>query len=146
MRVSGIGIVVLICAALLVSGVSAQSVEKTKMYTVTPSGNLHTPTLTPLVTSTISQGQIVAYSRVISPGTSSMIVDLNWVNSANSLSLTIVAPDATLGPYYDLSDGQTDGRIALSISSSTGLTPGTWKFYVKGYQVSGVQTYSFVTY
>ena len=146
MKVSGIGIGILICAILLVSGVSAQSVEKIKMYTVTPSGNLHAPTLTPLVTSTISQGQIVAYSRVISPGTSSMIVDLNWVNTANSLSLTIVAPDETLGPYYDISDGQTDGRIALSISSSTGLTPGTWKFYVKGYQVSGVQTYSFVTY
>jgi len=88
----------------------------------------------------------VTYSRVISSGTSSMVVDLNWVNTANSLSLTIVAPDETLGPYYDLSDGQTDGRISLGISSSAGLTPGTWKFYVKGDRVSGVQTYNFVTY
>lgn len=146
MKVSGIGIGVLICAVLLVSGVSAQTIEKTKIYTVVPAGDYHTSSLTPLISSSISQGQIVTYSRLISPGTSSMIVDLNWVNTANSLSLTIVAPDETLGPYYDLSDGQTDGRIALSISSSTGLTPGTWKFYVKGDRVSGVQTYNFVTY
>jgi hypothetical protein len=146
MKVSGIGIGLLICTALLVSGVSAQTVEHSKIYTVMPAGNHHTFTLTPLVSSSISQGQIVTYSRVISSGTSTMVVDLNWVNTANSLSLTIVAPDETLGPYYDLSDGQTDGRISLSISSSSGLTPGTWKFYVKGDRVSGVQTYNFVTY
>ncbi|PKL58784.1 MAG: peptidase domain-containing protein [Methanomicrobiales archaeon HGW-Methanomicrobiales-5] len=146
MKVSGISLTILICIALLVSGVSALNVEKTGNYTVTPAGDLRFPSMTPFVTSTISQGQVVAYSRVVSPGTSSMITDLNWGNPANSLSLTIVAPDGVLGPFYDSADGTTNGRIALSISSPTGLTPGTWKFYIEGYHVTGTQTYSFVTY
>ena len=135
---------ILICITLLVSGVSAQSIEKTKDYIVTPAGNLHIPSLTPLVSSTITQGQVVAYSRGVSSGTTSMNMDLNWGNPANSLSLTIVAPDATLGPYYDSADGITNGRIALSVSSPAGLTAGTWKFYVSGYSVTGTQAYSFV--
>jgi len=146
MNVSGISLTILICMALLVSGVSALNVEKTRDYSVTPAGNLHIPSLKPLVTSTITQGQVVAYSRVVSPGTSSMITDLNWGNPANSLSLTIVAPGGVLGPFYDSSDGTINGRIALSISSPTGLAPGTWTFYIEGYHVTGSQTYSFVTY
>jgi hypothetical protein len=146
MNVSGISLTILVCLALLVSGVSALNVEKTKEYSVTPAGNLHIPTLKPLVTSTIYQGQVVVYSRVVSPGTPSMITDLNWGNPANSLSLTIVAPDGAIGPYYDSSDGTTNGRIALSVSSPTGLTPGTWLFYLDGYRVTGSQAYSFLTY
>ena len=113
---------------------------------MTPAGNLHIPSLKPLVTSTISQGQVVAYSRVVYSGNIFNDHDLNWGNPANSLSLTIVAPDGVLGPFYDYSDGTTNGRIALSVSSPTGLAPGTWTFYIEGYHVTGSQTYSFVTY
>jgi hypothetical protein len=146
MKVSGISLTILICVTLFVSGVSALNVEKNMNYTVTSAGDLNLPTLTPFVTSTISQGQVTAFSRVVSSGTNSITADLNWGNPANSLSLEIVAPDASFGPFYDSSDGIIDGRIALSVSSSTGLTPGTWKFYVGGYSVTGIQTYSFVTY
>lgn len=146
MKVSALCLLVLIGSVLLVSGVSASIIEKTGGYTVEPAGNLHLPTITPLVSSTITQGQVDVYSRVISSGTTSMITDLYWGNPANSLSLTIVAPDATLGPYYDSADGIVNGRIALSVSSPSGLTPGTWKFYITGYSVAGSQTYSFVTY
>ncbi len=146
MNVSGTSILILVCLVLLVPGVSALNVEKTKNYTVTPAGDLSIPSVAPLVTSTITQGQIVIYSRAVSSGTTSLITDLYWGNPANSLSLTIVAPDATLGPFYDSADGAVDGRIALGIYSPSGLTPGTWKFYITGSSVTGTQTYSFVTY
>lgn len=85
-----------------------------------PGGDYHSSLLTPLIPSTSTHDRIVIYSRGISPGTSPMTVDLNWENSANSLSRALVASDEPLVPYYDLSDGQMDRRIALSISRSTG--------------------------
>jgi hypothetical protein len=146
MKVSGTSLLILVCLVLLIPGISALNVEKNKEYNVTPAGDLHISSITPLVSSTITQGQIVVYSREVSSGTTSIVSDLYWGNTANSLSLTIVAPDATLGPYYDSSDGTIDGRIAMRISSSSGLTPGTWKFYIVGNSVTGTQSYSFVTY
>lgn len=146
MRISALCLMILLGMAVLVSGVSASGSEKTGNYTVVSAGNLHLPSVTSLASSVITQGQVDVYSRVISSGTSSIITDLYWGNPANSLSLTIVAPDETLGPYYDSADGIINGRIALSVSSSAGLTPGTWKFYITGYSVTGSQAYTFLTY
>lgn len=146
MKVSALCLLILIGSVLLISGVSALNIEKTGRYTVEPAHNLHLPAITPLVSSTITQGEVDVYSRTISSGTSSMITDLYWGNPANSLSLIIVGPDATLGPYYDSADGIVNGRIALCVSSPSGLTPGSWKFYITGYSVTGSQTYTFVTY
>lgn len=72
-----------------------------------------------------------------------MEVDLNWEYSANSLSLTIYSPDNSIrGPYYDSSDGTTDGRIHLYVNNPNGVTQGTWNFKVYGYSVSGTQSYT----
>ena len=144
MKVSGICLMVLICAVALISGVSAQSLENNAGYVVTPAQNLQLPSVVrPMSIGTIGQGQTVWYSKYVSPGTSSLTTDLNWGDPATSLTLTIVAPDATLGPFNDASDGTTNGRIYLSVSKSTGLTAGTWNFKIYGERVMGVTSYSF---
>jgi hypothetical protein len=73
-------------------------------------------------------------------------MDLNWGYIPDSLSLTAIAPDGTIGPYYDAADGVTDGRIFLKISRAGGIAPGTWNFKVYGVRVLGTQSYNFVTY
>lgn len=147
MRVSAIGLVLLVCAVVLISGVSAQNVDKNAGYSVTPVGNLVLPqTMHPMTAGTITQGQSNWYYYVISSGKTSMITDLNWGDTSDSIALTIFAPDGTLGPYYDSSDGVIDGRINLAISRTTGLAPGTWNFLVYGYHVTGSQSYNFVIY
>lgn len=145
MKVSGIRLAIfLICITLIISGVSAQKTEHNAGYTVTPATNLKMPlVITPLSTGGITQGETMWQTKSVSPGTSSMFVDLNWGNTANSLTLTVMAPDGTLGPYYDSSDGTINGRIYLVISQSTGLTPGSWSFRIYGDKVSGSQKYSF---
>jgi hypothetical protein len=95
---------------------------------------------------TITQGETDWYSVYVSPGTSSLIMDLNWGYIPDSLTLTVLAPDATLGPFYDSSDGTTNGRITLRVTQAGGLTSGTWTFKVYGDRVLGTQSYNFVTY
>ncbi|WP_292345593.1 MULTISPECIES: hypothetical protein [unclassified Methanoregula] len=94
-------------------------------------------------TGTIGQGQTVYYSKYVSSGTMAIYPDLNWGDTSDSLTLTISAPDATLGPYNDASDGVINGRIYLSVSKPSGLTPGSWSFRVYGEHVTGVQGFSF---
>jgi hypothetical protein len=147
MRVSGICLAILICAIVLVSGVSAQDVDSNKGYSVTPAGNLVLPAvMSPMSVGTITQGETDWYSIYVSPGTASLTMDLNWGYTPDSLTLTILAPDDTLGPFYDGSDGTTNARITLVASQPGGLTPGTWKFKVYGENVLGTQSYNFVTY
>lgn len=145
MKISGTFLITLICAVMLVSGVSAQNVEINNGYIVRPVQDLNlAPLIQPLSAGTISQGQTVYYSKYVSSGTTSLVSDLNWGDTSDSLTLTITAPDATFGPYSDASDGSVNGRIYLSISKTTGLTPGTWNFRVYGERVTGTQSYSFV--
>jgi hypothetical protein len=145
MKVSGICLVILICTVVLISGVYAQDVDKGPGYTVTPAVNLPL-VIVPMTGGSIAQGQENWYSYFIPPGTASITTDLNWVDTSDSLSLTIVTPDRTLGPYYDASDGIVNGRIALVISRAGGLAPGTWNFRVYGDQVTGIQSYNFYVY
>lgn len=147
MKVSGISLVILVCAIVLISGVSAQDVDNSAGYSVTPAGDLHMPAvMSPMTVGTITQGQSKWYYYVVPSGKTSMITDLNWGDTSDSLALTIYAPDGTLGPYYDSSDGVIDGRINLAISRTAGLAPGTWNFLVYGYRVTGSQSYNFVIY
>ncbi|MFA5266727.1 MAG: peptidase domain-containing protein [Methanoregula sp.] len=145
MKISGTFLITLICAVMLVSGVSAQNVEINNGYIVRPVQDLNlAPLIQPMSAGTISQGQTVYYSKYVSSGTTSLTPDLYWGDTSDSLTLTITAPDATFGPYSDASDGTVNGRIYLSISKTTGLTPGTWNFRVYGERVTGTQSYSFV--
>lgn len=102
--------------------------------------------IVPLVAGSITQGQANWYSRLVTSGTTSMIVDLNWADTSDSLTLTIYAPDGTLGPYYDADDGRIDGRVYLLISQFGGLTEGTWYYKIYGERIQGSQGYTFVTY
>jgi len=147
MKVSGICLFILVCAALLVSGVSAQNVDKNAGYNITPVKNLHLHhVVTPMSVGTITQGETDWYYYVVSSGTSSITADLNWGGTSDSLSLTIVAPDGTIGPYYDAADGIANGRITLMITRTGGLAPGTWRFKVYGDQVTGLRSYNFLVY
>ncbi|MGD0079561.1 MAG: pre-peptidase C-terminal domain-containing protein [Methanoregula sp.] len=147
MKVSVISLVILVCAIVLISGVSAQDVDTRAGYSVTPAGNLHLPAvMSPMTAGTITQGQTNWYSLVVPSGKTSLTVDLNWGYAPNSLSLTAIAPDGTIGPFYDASDGVMDGRIFMTISRTGGIAPGTWKFRVYGVSVSGTQSYNFIIY
>jgi hypothetical protein len=95
---------------------------------------------------TITTGQTDWYTVIVPSGKASITADLNWGYAPDILSLTAIAPDGTIGPYYDSSDGVTDGRIYLTISRAGGIAPGNWKFKVYGVSVLGSQSYNFVTY
>ncbi len=145
MKISGTCLLILICAVVLVSGVSAQNAEYNQGYIVSPAQDLNLPPIImPLSSGSISQGQTVFFSKYVPYGTTSLVTDLNWGDTSDSLTLTISAPDATLGPYNDASDGILNGRIYLFISKPGGLAPGTWSFRVYGERVNGIQGYSFI--
>jgi len=144
MKVHWIALLLVIGAALAVPVVSAKIVEEKDGYIVTPSDNtLRLPDISRFSSASISQGQTQWYSTSVSSGKTSFFTDLYWGNTANSLSLTIAAPDTTLGPYFDSADGWMDGRVNLKISKSDGLASGTWWSKVYGYRVSGVQSYTY---
>jgi hypothetical protein len=147
MKVSGIGLFILVCACMFIPGVSALDVDNSTGYSVTPGGDLHLPrVMAPMISGSIAQGETDWYSAVITAGTVSITTDLYWGYIPNSLTLTVIAPDGTLGPYYDTFDGVTDGRVYLTISRDGGVAPGTWWFKVYGDHVTGTQGYNFNSY
>ena len=146
MKVHWLVFLFMIGAALAVPAASAQTAEDTPGYVVTPADDtLRLMQVARLSTGSITQGQSQYYSTSVPAGKTSFYADLNWGSTANSLSLTIIAPDATFGPYYDSADGRVDGRINLRISRSGGIASGTWWSQVYGYQVTGVQGYTYST-
>ena len=146
MKVHWLALLLVIGAALAVPVVSAQTVDSKSGYIVTPGHNtIKLPQVARLMSSSISQGQSQMYSSSVPSGKTTFYADLNWGNSANSLSLTIRAPDAAFGPFYDSSDGQIDGRINIMISRAGGIASGTWYSMVYGNQVSGTQSYTYST-
>lgn len=147
MKETGTILAILVCAVVLISGVSAQDSDTSNGYVVTPGESLHLPAvMSPMTAGTITQGETDWYSYVVPPGTTSLTVDLNWGYAPDSLTLTAIAPDGTLGPYHDADDGATNGRIFLTFSKSSGLAAGTWVFKVYGEKVLGAQSYNFVAY
>ena len=150
MRVHWIVLLILIGAALFAPAVSAQIGKEKAKYVVAPAYNVGSADqfdrLSSRVSATITQGELDSYSTYVSSGTTSMTYDLNWGDTSDSLSLALIAPDATLGPYYDNIDGQTDGRIYITVSRSSGLATGTWYNRVYGSQVTGTEDYTFSVY
>ncbi|MFA6363866.1 peptidase domain-containing protein [Methanoregula sp.] len=136
-------VVLLLCTSSVV--VSAKelpaSLSVNGGYTIVPA---HGTGIIPLtVYNSITQGKTNWESKTVSSYITTLNVNLNWGNPSNSLQLTIYSPDGyVFGPYYDSSDGATDGRINLNIQNSNGIAEGTWYYKVYGYQVSGTQTYS----
>lgn len=144
MKVHGIVFLIVIGALLFAPAVSAKIVETKDGYVVsTVDTSSRLPSVIPMSSASISQGQTDWYSTYIPTGKTAISTNLYWGVTSNSLSLTINAPDSQLGPYYDVADGTMDGQIRLRISKSGGLTVGTWKSYIHGYQVNGAQRYTY---
>lgn len=116
-----------------------------------------TPVETPQFSAASSQVYATAYSvytikflqtnwhgKYIPSGCPGYYLDLNWGNSANSLRLRVYGADGRAwGPFYDNSDGRSDGRILFWVSSPSGtLAPGTYYHEVFGYCVSGTEDYT----
>lgn len=148
MKVHLLAIGLLIAIALAVPAVPAMIIEEKNGYTVsTVDDSARSLALAAKATYTITQGQTRWHSSFVPSGSTSFITDLNWGNSANSLTKTIYVPDgSTLGPYSDSSDGTVNGRIYLSITRTQGIPSGTWYSQVYGASVSGTQSYSYSTY
>lgn len=95
------------------------------------------------VSGTITQDATKWQTKAVSSYITSMNVDLNWGNPANSLQLRIYSPTGEIyGPYYDNYDGVNNGRINLNVINNAGVPKGTWRYEIYGYRVSGVQAYT----
>lgn len=145
MKTMRIAAVTLIVAALVISAAAAQEIEQNNGYIVTPADDTQKfGEILPLSTYyTITQGETDWYSTYVLFGTNELDVDLNWGSVQNSLAITVIAPDATLGPFYDADDGATDGRIHLLITKPGGLAAGTWNSNIYGQNVQGTEDYIF---
>jgi len=94
------------------------------------------------VYNTIQQGQYQWQSKNVNYYIERLPFDLYWGNPTNSLRLRIFTPDGyVLGPFYDSSDGSTNGEINIYITRSGGVAQGTWYTEVYGDRVSGSQSY-----
>jgi hypothetical protein len=91
----------------------------------------------------ISQGETNWHSSYVNTYVDTLAVDLNWGDTSDSLKLYIYSPNNELfGPYYDYSDGRTNGRIKVNIYNGNGIEQGTWMYRVYGYSVIGTEDYS----
>lgn len=90
----------------------------------------------------IKSGETHYHGYYVSPGTSSLLVDLNWFTDDFPLKLGIFRPDGSLYGYYYDEDGDDnlDGRIYLTISNPAS---GSWTFTVYGENVPGTWPYVF---
>lgn len=113
-------------------------------YTIEPVHNTDINSISiQSIYASITQDATNWHYKTVSSYITSMNVDLNWGNSANSLRLKIYSPDGYIfGPYYDSFDGASNGRINLNIINSNGLAQGTWRYEVYGERVTGTQYYS----
>lgn len=144
MKVHWLMLFLVIGAVLTAPVVSAKTIEEKNGYIISSGEDTFLPPgISRLSSASISQGQTHWYSTLVPAGKTSFYSDLYWGVPSNSLSLTIVAPDAILGPYYDSADGLIDGRVNLKISRISGLASGTWMSGIHGYHVSGVQSYTY---
>ena len=148
MNVHTLVLMMMFGAVLFVPAVSATVVEEKDGYVVISSpANFRLPDMYQVrSTGFLTQGGIDSYSTYVPSGKTRFIADLYWGNPANSLSLTIDAPNSQLGLYYDTADGTLDGRISLQVRKTSGLSPGTWWSDICGYAVHGAQSYSYAAY
>jgi hypothetical protein len=141
-------LLLLFSAALLLAPiVSAQQDNQNSTIIILPGDPDKAPVFSILAYDTIVQGETDYFTKYVQSGTSHLTLDLNWGTVSNSLSLTVNTPIGVYGPYYDSSDGRSDGRIVLLMSGAgQSLPSGTWDFRVYGDRVSGVEDYTFVAY
>lgn len=101
-----------------------------------------------LYTSSIAAGEDNWHTVDISRAVESMNIDLNWKDDRSDLRLMVYAPDGSvLGPYYDDSDGTTDGRINLNIANPDGIATGEWYLKVSDTDdITGTNDYYVKTY
>ncbi|MDO9325191.1 MAG: peptidase domain-containing protein, partial [Methanoregula sp.] len=86
MKVSGTSMAILVCALVLISGVSAENVDNSAGYSVIPAGNLYLPVAaSPMTAGTITQGQTHWYTVIVPAGATSITADLNWGYVPDSL-------------------------------------------------------------
>jgi hypothetical protein len=95
-----------------------------------------------LYDSEISAGQTVWHQAQVTGAPTAFNFDLKWNDTTTSMRLVVYTPDGhVLGPYYDDSDGTTDGRINMEIDNSGGVASGTWSFKVTDTGVTGKDEY-----
>jgi hypothetical protein len=95
----------------------------------------------------ISAGQTNWHSASVGNAVKSVNVDLKWRNPDGKLRLVVYTPDGkVLGPYYDDSDGKTDGRINLNIANPSGVASGEWHLKVTDMATLGNNDYYVRTY
>ncbi|MEA1999870.1 MAG: peptidase domain-containing protein, partial [Euryarchaeota archaeon] len=113
--------------------------DATGGYTVTPAKDAGGDVGIRWIYDTITQGETNWHSKIVSTNINTLIVDLNWGDTTDSLRLRIYTPDGyVLGPYFDDDD---DGRIYFSIYNPNGIAKGTWRYEVYGYSVVGTEDY-----
>lgn len=81
-------------------------------------------------TGTMPGNRTALFSKNVADGTRYIVVSLYSGDITDPISVTIITPDRTLGPFFDDSDGIVDGRIDLKISNPENVTPGLWKFLI----------------
>ena len=79
----------------------------------------------------IKTGDHLAFYRRIPLGLENITCDLDWIDTNSSLKITIFSPDGIMGPYYDSSDGEVDGRIYLQVYRDRALTGGDWYIIIE---------------
>lgn len=133
-------LVVLLIALLLVLGALAWSCTPATGIAVTPVADVGDGVEVQSIVGTIHPGEYQTIEKPVPPGVKTLKVYLDWSGhqhpGTDSLTLTITPPgSAALGPYHDGADGRTDEKIALTLSGSTPLPLGTWKFLIFGEDV-----------
>lgn len=79
----------------------------------------------------ISPGETKWHSASVGDAVESVNFDVKWADPDSKIRLMIYTPDGkVLGPYYDDSDGKTDGRINLNVANPMGVAAGEWHLKV----------------
>lgn len=95
----------------------------------------------------IMPGQTNWHQAYVSGSPAAFNFDLKWNSPDNPLRVVVYTPDGkVLGPYYDDSDGSTDGRINMEISSPAGVADGAWSLKVTDTGVTGKDEYYLKTW
>jgi hypothetical protein len=93
-------------------------------------------------TNSIMQGETNWHKSEVNAQTDSLKVDMGWADTDSKLRLVIYTPDGQiLGPYFDDSDGNTDGRINLNVTNEEGVAQGQWNYKVNCVEAAGKVEY-----
>jgi len=151
-------IISIVAVLLLTSSVSAYDQKVIGDYVITSGYDLDLTETQVLAADSQSSVKSNSYSitegqsriHIFNPGQNCrrVIIDVDWSDKDNELSLGVESPDTIYDPFYDDIDGRTDGRIYVSISKSSGgyLPEGDWSNTIRGESVSGTEYYKYAVY